>query len=87
MDRQEIKARKNFLLDTLIESGVDLNFVDEQGLTLLMHAAQLPDEKCRTCNNLLKLLLQYVCSYVNIVDKKGRHVLSRACIDDREDIV
>ena len=26
-------------------------------------------------------------SYVNIVDKKGRHVLSRACIDDREDIV
>ena len=48
MDRQEIKARKKFLLDTLIESGVYLNFVDEQGLTPLMHVAQLPDEKCRT---------------------------------------
>ena len=70
MDRQEIKARKNFLLDTLIESGVDLNFVDEQGLTPLIHAAQLPDEKCRTRNNLLKLLLQHG-AYVNIVDKKG----------------
>ena len=113
MDRQEIKARKKFLLDTmkaasynptttrlkeaicdgriyqtrhLIESGVELNFVDEQGLTPHMHAAQLPDEKCRTRNNLLKLLLQHG-AYVNIVDKKGRHVLSRACIDDREDIV
>ena len=78
MDRQEIKARKKFLLDNmkatsynptttrlkeaicdgrmyqtrhLIESGFDLNFVDEQGLTPLMHAAQLPDEKCRTRNN------------------------------------
>ncbi|XP_066027114.1 ankyrin repeat domain-containing protein 36C-like [Pocillopora verrucosa] len=70
----------------LIESGFDLNFVDRQGLTPLMHAAQLPDEKCCTRNNLLKLLLQHG-SYVNIVDKKGRHVLSRACIDDREDIV
>ena len=70
----------------LIESGVDLNFVDEQDLTCLMHAAQLPDEKCRTRNNLLKLLLQHG-AYVNIVDKKGRHVLSGACIDDREDIV
>ena len=48
MDRQEIKARKKFLSDTLIESGVYLNFVDEQGLTPLMHVAQLPDEKCRT---------------------------------------
>ena len=113
MDRQEIKARKKFLLDTmkaasynptttrlkeaicdgriyqtrhLIESGVELNFVDEQGLTPHMHAAQLPDEKCRTRNNLLKLLLQHG-AYVNIVDKKGRHVLSGACIDDREDIV
>ena len=86
MDRQEIKARKNFLLDTLNESGVHLNFVDKRGLTPLMHAAQLPDEKCRTRNNLLKLLLQHG-AYVNIVDKKGRHVLSRACIDDREDIV
>ena len=110
MDRQEIKARKKFLLDTmkaasynptttrlkeaicdgriyqtrhLIESGVELNFVDEQGLTPHMHAAQLPDEKCRTRNNLLKLLLQHG-AYVNIVDKKGRNVLSRACIEDRE---
>ena len=113
MDRQEIKTREKFLLDTmkaafynptttrlkeaicdgriyqtrhLIESGVDLNFVDEQGLTPLMHAAQLPDEKCRTRNSLLKLLLQHGAN-VNIVDKKGRHVLSRACIDDKEDIV
>ena len=113
MDRQEIKARKKFLLDNmkatsynqtttrlkeaicdgrmyqtrhLIESGFDLNFVDKQDLTPLMHAAQLPDEKCCTRNNLLKLLLQHG-SYVNIVDKKGRHVLSKACIDDKEDIV
>ena len=70
----------------LIESGVDLNFVDEQDLTSLMHSAQLPDEKCRTRSNLLKLLLQHG-AYGNIVDKKGRHVLSRACINDREDIV
>ena len=42
--------------------------------------------KGRTRNNLLKLFLQHG-AYVNIVDKKGRHVLSRACIDDREDIV
>ena len=60
--------------------------MDERGLTPLMHAAQLPDEKCRTRNNLLKLLLQHG-AYVNIVDNKGRHVLSRACIEDREDIV
>ena len=70
----------------LIESGVDVNFVDDQSLTPLMHAAQLPDGKCRTRSNLLKLLLQHGAK-VNIVDKKGRHVLSRACIDDKEDIV
>ena len=70
----------------LLESGVDVNFVDEQGLTPLMRAAQLPDEKCRTRSNLLKLLLQYSAN-VNIVDHKGRHVLSRACIDEKEDIV
>lgn len=70
----------------LLESGVDVNFVDEHGLTPLMRAAQIPDEKCRTRNNLLKLLLQYGAN-VNIVDPKGRHVLSRACIDEKEDIV
>lgn len=70
----------------LLETGVDVNFVDEQGLTPLMRAVQLPDEKCRTRNNLLKLLLQYGAN-VNIVDQKGRHVLSRACIEEKEDIV
>ena len=70
----------------LLESGVDVNFLDEQGLTPLMRAAQLPDEKSRTRHNLLKLLLQYG-SNVNIVDQKGRHVLSRACIDEKDDIV
>lgn len=70
----------------LLETGVDVNFVDEQGLTPLMRAVQLPDEKCRTRNNLLKLLLQYGAN-VNIVDQKGRHVLSRACIGEKEDIV
>ena len=70
----------------LLESGVDVNFLDEQGLTPLMRAAQLPDEKSRTRHNLLKLLLQYGAN-VNIVDQKGRHVLSRACIDEKVDIV
>ena len=70
----------------LLESGVDVNFLDEQGLTPLMRAAQLPDEKSRTRHNLLKLLLQYGAN-VNIVDQKGRHVLSRACIDEKDDIV
>lgn len=70
----------------LLESGVDVNFVDEQGLTPLMRAALLPDEKCRTRTNLLKLLLQYGAN-VNIVDQKGRHLLSRACIDEKDDIV
>ena len=70
----------------LLESGVDVNFMDEQGLTPLMRAAQLPDEKSRTRHNLLKLLLQYGAN-VNIVDQKGRHVLSRACIDEKDDIV
>jgi len=70
----------------LLESGVDVNFLDEQGLTPLMRAAQLPDEKARTRHNLLKLLLQYGAN-VNIVDQKGRHVLSRACIDEKDDIV
>lgn len=70
----------------LLESGVDVNFLDEQGLTPLMRAAQLPDEKSRTRQNLLKLLLQYGAN-VNIVDQKGRHVLARACIDEKDDIV
>ncbi|KAL9983377.1 hypothetical protein ACROYT_G005538 [Oculina patagonica] len=70
----------------LLESGVDVNFLDEQGLTPLMRAAELPDEKCRTRNNLLKLLLHYGAN-VNIVDQKGRHLLSRACIDEKDDIV
>lgn len=70
----------------LLESGVDVNFLDEQGLTPLMRAAQLPDEKSRTRYNLLKLLLQYGAN-VNIVDQNGRHVLSRACIDEKDDIV
>ena len=39
----------------LLESGVDVNFADEEGLTPLMRAAQLPDEKSRTRHNLLKL--------------------------------
>ena len=70
----------------LLESGVTVSFVDEEGLTPLMRAAQIPDEKSRTRHNLLKLLLQYG-SNVNTVDQKGRHVLSRACIDEKEDIV
>ena len=70
----------------LLENGVDVNFLDEEGLTPLMRAAQLPDEKSRTRQNLLKLLLQYGAN-VNIVDQKGRHVLARACIDVKDDIV
>lgn len=70
----------------LLESGVNVSFVDEEGLTPLMRAAQIPDEKSRTRHNLLKLLLQYGAN-VNTVDEKGRHVLSRACIDEKEDIV
>ena len=70
----------------LLESGVDVSFIDEEGLTPLMRAAQIPDEKSRTRHNLLKLLLQYGAN-VNTVDPKGRHVLSRACMDEKEDIV
>lgn len=70
----------------LLENGVDVNFVDEQGLTPLMRAAQIPDEKYRTRHNLLKLLLQYGAN-VNTVDQKGRHVLSQACMNEKEDIV
>ena len=44
----------------LLESGVDVNFADEEGLTPLMRAAQLPDEKSRTRHNLLKLLHIFV---------------------------
>lgn len=70
----------------LLESGVDLNFADEEGLTPLMRAAQLSDEKSRTRHNLLKLLLQYGAN-VNTVDEQGRHVLSHACMNAKEDIV
>lgn len=70
----------------LLESGTNVSFVDEEGLTPLMRAAQLPHQKCRTRQNLLKLLLQYGAN-VNTVDKKGRHVLSQACRDGKEDIV
>ena len=44
----------------LLDSGVDVNFADEEGLTPLMRAAQLPDEKSRTRHNLLKLLHIFV---------------------------
>ena len=37
-----------------------MNFADEEGLTPLMRAAQLPDEKSRTRHNLLKLLHIFV---------------------------
>lgn len=70
----------------LLESGVDVNFADEEGLTPLMRAAQLPDEKSRTRHNLLKLLLQHGAN-VNTVDQQGRHVLSHACMNAKEDIV
>lgn len=70
----------------LLDSGVHVDFVDEEGLTPLMRAAKLPDEKSRTRQNLLKLLLQFGAD-VNTVDKKGRHVLSQACMDEKEDIV
>ena len=70
----------------LLESGVEVNFVDEEGLTPLMRTAQIPDEKSRTRHSLLKLLLQYGAN-VNTVDQKGRHVLSRACMHEQEDIV
>lgn len=70
----------------LLESGVDVGFVDEEGLTPLMRAALIPDEKSRTRHNLLKLLLQYGAN-VNTVDQKGRHVLSRACLQEKQDIV
>lgn len=70
----------------LLESGVDVNFVDEEGLTPLMRAAKIPDEKSRTRHSLLKLLLQYGAN-VNTVDQKGRHVLSQACMYKQEDIV
>ena len=51
-----------------------------------MRAAQIPDEKYRTRHSLLKLLLQYGAN-VNTVDTQGRHVLSWACIHEKEDIV
>lgn len=70
----------------LLDSGVHVDFVDEEGLTPLMRAAKLPDEKSRTRQNLLKLLLQFGAN-VNTVDKKGRHVLSQACMDEKADIV
>lgn len=70
----------------LLDSGVHVDFVDEEGLTPLMRAAKLPDEKSRTRQNLLKLLLQFGAD-VNTVDRKGRHVLSQACMDEKEDIV
>ena len=65
---------------------MDVNFADEEGLTPLMRAAQLPDEKSRTRHNLLKLLLQHGAK-VNTVDQQGGHVLSHACMNEKEDIV
>lgn len=70
----------------ILEDTPNVNFVDEQGLSPLMRAFMIEDEKRRTRIAMVKLLLQHNAE-VNLRNKEGSHALSLACRTNKLDLV
>ena len=84
--QEAITAGRIFQTRLLLEDGVDLRFVDEEGLSPILRACLIEDEKRRTRTSLIRLLIHHGAD-VNSTDPHGRHALTVGCILEREDIV
>lgn len=84
--REAITDARIFQTKQLLDSGAEVEFVDEEGLSPLLRVCLIEDGKHRTRSSLLKLLLQHGAN-VNRTDPQGRHALAWCCIHGKEDIV
>eukprot|EP00794_Sanderia_malayensis_P013858 gene13858-15306_t len=66
--------------------NIDVNRFDENAMTPLMLACELEDDKVKTRNQILRLLLDKGAD-LNIPDQRGLSIFSWACKTGRNDIV
>ncbi|EDO32649.1 predicted protein, partial [Nematostella vectensis] len=83
---EAITSSRIYQTRQLLETGTSAEFQDKEGLTPLLRALRLGDEKHRTRTSLVKLLLQYGAD-VNSTDPEGRHALAYTCLTQKLDLV
>lgn len=84
--QEAIQSGRIFQTRILLESGADLQFVDEEGLSPILLACKVDQTKRRTRTSLIRLLIQHGAD-VNATDPQGRHALMVSCISASVDIV
>lgn len=82
---EAITSGRLYQTKTILEDDLNLNYIDGQGLSPLVRAFMIEDEKHRTRSAMVKLLLQHNAD-VNFRDERGTHALNCVCRMNKLDL-
>ena len=82
---EAITSGRLYQTKMILEDNLNLNYIDCQGLSPLVRAFMIEDEKHRTRSAMVKLLLQHAAD-VNFRDDRGKHALNWVCHMNKLDL-